>query len=53
MGTEGLSSAHDEPGLFTHLCTWLRWSRVCASRSRQARTAASSTARTTYVLKLQ
>lgn len=51
-GQEGPSSP-PEPTLCTHLCTWLRRSRVCASRTRQARTAASSTAGTTYVLKLQ
>lgn len=37
----------------THLCTWLRRSRVRASRTRQAPTAASSGAGTAYVLKLQ
>ena len=41
------------PKAGTHFRTWPRRSSVCASRTRQARTAASSTAGTTYLLKLQ
>lgn len=53
VGAEGPRTPQPETSPSTHLCTWLRWSRVRASRTRQARTAASSTAGTTYLLKLQ